>query len=43
MDLTASKGSLFDKGYKDRTPMKFKEFLKEFPRYNRGEGALEWL
>lgn len=43
MDLTASKGSLFDKDYKDRTPMKFKEFIKEFPQHYRGAGALEWL
>lgn len=43
MDITASKGSLFDQSYKDRTPMKFKEFIKEFPQHYRGASALEWL
>ncbi|KAL2275041.1 hypothetical protein FJTKL_02580 [Diaporthe vaccinii] len=43
MDLTASKGNLFDHNYKDRTPMKFKEFIEEFPKHYRGAGALEWL
>ncbi|KAL1871624.1 hypothetical protein Daus18300_004624 [Diaporthe australafricana] len=43
MDLTASKGSLFDPAYKDRTPMKFKEFIKEFPQHRGGMSALEWL
>lgn len=43
MDLTASKGSLFDQDYKDRTPMKFKEFIKQFPQHYQGASALEWL
>lgn len=43
MDLTASKGSLFDQDYKDRTPMKFNEFIKEFPQHHQGANALEWL
>lgn len=43
MDLTASKGSLFDQEYRDRTPMKFKEFIKEYPQHHQGASALEWL
>ncbi|KAI3401525.1 hypothetical protein diail_10959 [Diaporthe ilicicola] len=43
MDLTASKGSLFDPDYRDRTPMKFKEFIREFSKHYRGISALEWL
>ncbi|KAJ0110256.1 hypothetical protein J7T55_000689 [Diaporthe amygdali] len=43
IDIKASKGNLFESGYKDRAPMKFKEFIKEFPRHYRGADALEWL
>ncbi|ROW08424.1 hypothetical protein VMCG_03294 [Cytospora schulzeri] len=47
MALAASQGNLFDADYKARTPMKFSEFLDEFPRHYPGEGggddAMAWL
>lgn len=44
MALGASRGSLFDAGYSGRAPMRFAEFLEEFPRQHPGEGgAMAWL
>ncbi|KUI53084.1 Adenosine deaminase CECR1-A [Cytospora mali] len=43
MTLTASKGNLFDAHYKDRLPMKFQEFLEEFPQHYPDEDAMHWL
>lgn len=43
MALRASQGNLFDPSYRDRSPMKFSEFLEEFPRHYPGEDAMTWL
>ncbi|KAH8745360.1 hypothetical protein F5883DRAFT_510915 [Diaporthe sp. PMI_573] len=43
MDLTASKGNLFQAAYVGRRPMIFREFIQEFPQRFHGADALGWL